>query len=77
MRHVPFVQSKPWAVHFASGDLHRYTDAQMLQKFGVTEVIDNQIVEHPWRGPGIVCQHSEEMGSSAEQVILPRVLQYS
>ena len=33
-----------------------------------------QIVEHPRRGQGIVSRHLEQKGSSAVQVILPRVL---
>ena len=37
---------RPWVVRFSNGSVHRYTDAQIRQKFGVNEVFPNTTVQH-------------------------------
>ena len=48
------LDTKPWAVQFDDGAVHRYTDQQLLEKFGVTEATPSTIVQHSSRGSGSV-----------------------
>ena len=56
---------KPWVVHFDIGGVHMYTDAQIREKFGVTEVVPNMTVQHAVRGPGCLLPQRLSPGEEA------------
>ena len=46
--------AKAWAVEYDSGERHRYSNEQMQQKFGLTDIRPGMAVEHNLRGRGTV-----------------------
>ena len=55
-----------WAIKFDSGEMHRYTTAQIQDKFGVDEVQAGMELNHKTRGHAIVVMSFAEQRGSIE-----------
>ena len=48
-----------WTVKFENGEIHRYTEAQLTEKFGVSKVAVGMLVQHETHGTGTVARLSK------------------
>ena len=55
-----------WAIKFDSGEMHRYTTAQIQDKFGVDEVQAGMELNHKTRGHAMVVMSFAEQRGSIE-----------
>ena len=55
-----------WAIKFDSGEMHRYTTEQIVDKFGVGEVQAGMELNHKTRGRAIVVMSFAEHRASIE-----------